>query len=100
MDAIGATWKDGRIAPDGPVDWPEGCRLRIEPEPAQAETSGWCEEGWSDSPEAIVDWLAWYDSLEPLIFTPEEKAELGDWRRQVKEYTIANMAEGIEDLFE
>ena len=46
---------------------------------------------------AIADWLAWYDSLEPLIMTTEEEAELADWRRKVKEYTIARMQEGFED---
>ncbi len=33
MGEIHAVWKDGRIIPEGPVDWPEGCRLRIEPDP-------------------------------------------------------------------
>lgn len=55
------------------------------------------EEDWSNTPEAIADWLAWYDSLEPLVFTPEEEADLQDSRRRVKEYTIAHMNEGIGD---
>jgi hypothetical protein len=62
-------------------------------------SSGTSEEGaedWSNAPEAIADWLARYDSLEPLVFTPEEAADLRGWRRQVKEYTIAHMDEGIE----
>ena len=96
MGEVHAVWKDGRIIPDGPINWPEGCRLRIEPEPAQPATGGDQTEDWSSSPEAIADWLAWYDSLEPLVFTPEEE-ELGDWRRRVKEYTIAHMNEGIGD---
>ena len=54
-------------------------------------------EDWSNAPEAIADWLAWYDSLEPLVFTPEEEADLRDWRRRVKEYTIDRMNEGIGD---
>ncbi len=49
----------------------------------------------SNSPQAVADWLAWYDSLEPLVYTPEEAADLRDWRRRVKEYTIAHMNEGI-----
>ena len=79
---------------------PEGCRLRIVPDFVQAEPEEMRDEDWSNSPEAIADWLSWYDSLEPLIFTPEEESELSDWRRQVKEYTIANMNQGIEGLFE
>jgi hypothetical protein len=97
VSEVHAVWKDGRIIPDGPVDWPEGCRLRIEPEPGPPEAGDDPAEGWSDSPEAIADWLAWYDSLEPLVFTPAEEADLRDWRRRVKEYTIAHMNEGIGD---
>ena len=36
---------------------------------------GVTEEEWSNTPEAIADWLKWYDSLEPLVMTPEEQAE-------------------------
>ncbi len=84
--------------PDVPVDWPEGCRLTIEPETAQSRRS--IEEDWSNSPEAVADWLAWYDSLEPLEFTAEEEADLADWRQKIKEYTIAKMHKGIEGLAE
>jgi hypothetical protein len=92
---VHAVWKNGRIIPEGRIDWPEGCRLRIEPDPVQPEPGEDQAEDWSNSPEAIADWLAWYDSLEPLVFTPEEAADLRDWRRRVKEYTIAHMNEGI-----
>jgi hypothetical protein len=91
VNAIRATWKDGKIVPDGPVDWPEGCRFLIESDPEAPEPVGRREEDWSNSPEAIADWLAWYASLEPLVFTPEEEADLAAWRQKVKEYTIAKM---------
>jgi hypothetical protein len=100
VEVVRATWKNGRIVPDGPVDWPEGCRLMIEPETLEAGFVGLREEDWSTSPEAITDWLAWYDSLDPLEFTPEERADLAEWRQKVKEYTIANMHQGIEGLSE
>jgi predicted DNA-binding antitoxin AbrB/MazE fold protein len=99
---IHATWINGRIVPDDPVDLPEGCRLRVEVEPELAEpaTIGISEEDWDNSPEAISEWLEWYKSLEPLVFTAEEEADLARWRRKVKEYTIANMDDGIENLWE
>ena len=75
---VHAVWKDGRIIPEGPIDWPEGCRLRIEPDPVQPTPGEDRAEDWSNSPEAIADWLAWYDSLEPLVLTPEEEADLRD----------------------
>ena len=85
---------------DGPVNWPEGYRLRVEPDLAQDEPTGVGEEDWSNTPEAIADWLKWYDSLEPLIFTPEEEADMAAWRQKVKEHTIANMHKHVEGLFE
>jgi hypothetical protein len=98
VEVIRATWKIGQIVPDGPVDWPEGCRLLVEPELVDAKAIGVGEAEWSNSPEAISDWLAWYDSLEPLEITSDEAADLADWRQKVKEYTIANMHKGIEGL--
>jgi hypothetical protein len=97
---IHATWKNGQIVPDGPVNLPEGCRLAVEPELAESGTIGISEEDWPKSPEAISAWLDWYDSLEPLIFTPEEEADIAQGRQKVKDYTIANMHKGIEDLWE
>jgi hypothetical protein len=100
VECIRATWKNGRIVPEGPVDWPEGCRLVVEPEAAEARPGEARDEVWSNSPEAVADWLAWYDSLEPLEITAAEQAELADWRQRVKELTIANMHNGIEGLSE
>ncbi len=95
MNAIRATWKDGKIVPDGRVDRPEGCRLLIESDPEAPEPIGVREEARSDSPEAIAG-LAWCDSIEPLIPTPVEEADLAAWRRKVKEHTIAKVREQFE----
>lgn len=70
MNVIEGTFENGQIVPDGPPDWPEGCRLRIEP--VAAEPVG--DASNSDEPETaeqIEDWLRWYHALEPLEFTPE-----------------------------
>lgn len=99
MSAIQGTWREGRIILDEPVQWPEGRRVRVEPLAAEA-AFGLSEEEWSDTPEAIADWLQWYDSLEPLEMTPEEEVRLADWRTQIKEHTIATMHEAIEGTLE
>ena len=70
----------------------------VEPEVAEVMPIGVGDEDWSVSPEAVSDWLAWYDSLEPLLITPEEEADLAEWRQKVKAYTIANMYQRIEGL--
>jgi hypothetical protein len=74
--------------------------LLVELEKTEASAIGIGDEDWSDSPEAVSNWLAWYDSLEPLEITPEEVAVLAEWRRKVKDYTISNMHKGIEGLSE
>lgn len=98
MKTITATWKNGQIQPDESADWPDGCRLRIEPLDEQG-CLGMREEDWSSTPEAVADWLKWYDSLEPLEFTAEEEAEMAAWRNKVKKFSIANMGKSVEGLF-
>ena len=101
MNAIKGTFKNGQIVLDAPADWPEGCRVTVEPVPEE-ETFGIREEDWPDTPEGIAEWLRWYDSLEPLVMTPEEEAEWQAARKAQKEYEIAHFEEWskrIEDLF-
>ena len=99
MNAVKGTWKNGRIVLDGPIDWPDGCRLAIAPLPEE-EIVGIREEDWPTTPEAMADWLKWYDSLEPLEITADEAVEFEAWRRKVKEYSIAKTEERIAGLFE
>lgn len=99
VDKIQATWKNGQVVLDSPVDWPEGSRLLIEPEFSK-ESIGMREDEWSNTPEAVAAWLRWYDSLEPLVFTPAEEAALAEWRQRMKEHSIAHMHKGIAELFE
>jgi len=98
MNAINATWKNGQIVPDEQVDWPEGCRLVIEPVPSPG-TLGLREEDWPDTPEGLADWQRWYDSLEPLLLTPDEEAAWRAARQAQKDFEKANFdnwARGIE----
>ena len=58
MNAIKATWTDGRIVPAEPVDWPEGSELLVEPL-APSEKIGLDESEWKDDPRSVADWIAW-----------------------------------------
>ena len=100
MSAIRATWKNGQIVPDDPIDLPEGMRLLIEPDPLHAEPSETREPGWSNSPDAIADWLKWSNSLEPLIMTAAEEANTEAWLKKMDEYGIAKMDQRMKDLFQ
>jgi hypothetical protein len=99
MNTVKGTWKNGQVVLDSPTDWPDGCRVLVEPAP-EGVTIGIREEDWPTTPQAIADWLQWYDSLEPIEITPEEEANLAAWRQQVKAYSIAKQSERIQGLFE
>src|SRR4051812_13967026 len=74
MKAIKATWRDGRIVPSEPVDWPEGSELVVEPAPGGAEKIGLDESEWRDDPEAVAEFEAWVHTIEPLLLSDEERA--------------------------
>ncbi len=69
------TWKNGQVILDSPAERPEGCRVIIEPISDETGTLGITEQVWPQSPEAIPDWLAWFDSIEPIEMTAEEEAQ-------------------------
>jgi hypothetical protein len=98
MTAIKATWINGRIVPSGPVDWPEGSELLVEPLPSRIKI-GLDEAEWDDSPEALADWEAWVKSIEPLEFTDEEVESLARFREEFRRYNIEAVRKqmGLED---
>jgi len=73
MTTIKAIVRNGRIEVDEPIDLPDRTELRI-PIPDFAPTLGIRDDEWSDTPEAIEAWIRWYDLLEPMEFTPAERA--------------------------
>src|SRR5581483_4541311 len=97
MDSIRGTFQNGQIILSQPADWPEGTSVSVVPM-TSTETFGIREEDWRTDPESIAAWLKWYDSLEPLEFTPEERTDIAAWRQRVKEHSAAHMAESIEGL--
>jgi hypothetical protein len=95
VSEIRATWKQGQVVLDGPVNWPEGLRLVVEPD-------RWDEVGDDEGPmgpDEISRTLAAMEKLEPFDLTNEEAAELDSWEQQVNQYTIANMDNGLKDAF-
>ena len=74
MNAIRATWRNEQIVPDEPVDWPEGCRLRVEPDHL-SEMNGMSEEEQGDDPESIARWIAEFEAIPPMQMTPDEETE-------------------------
>jgi hypothetical protein len=97
MSAIKGIYKDGRVVLETPADWPEGTEVMVHPVGSE-DLLGVREEDWPETPEAIAAWLKWYDSLEPLIFTDEERVAWEAARQEQKEFEKATFAERAEKL--
>ena len=101
MNALKGIIRDGQVVLEQPADWPDGTEVRIAPAAtAQASDEELSEEGWPNTPEAIADWLKWYDSLKPLIITPEEEADTEAWLRKINDYGRAKLEKDVEDIFQ
>lgn len=87
MNAIKATWTNGQIVPAEPIDWPDGIELLVEPVPA-GEKIGMTEDEWRDDPKSIADWIAWVDTIEPMIWAEGEREE---YERYLKEHRRLNI---------
>lgn len=87
MQAIKATWTNGQIVPAEPVDWPEGSELLVEPVPS-SEIFGLDESQWRDDPQSIADWMAWADTIEPLVLSDAERAEMERYRAEHRRLNI------------
>jgi hypothetical protein len=82
MNAILSVVKNGRIEVDAPPDWPDGAPVRVELGLSLKAT----DEERPETPEEIEDWIRWFQSLEPLVMTPEEEAAWEADRKAQKEF--------------
>ncbi len=99
MTMIKAIVRNGQIEVEKPVDLPDGTELTIRLPDLPVGSDGADE---SEPPEAIDGWLRWYDSLEPLEFTQDERAAWEAARREQKEFELAQWeksSRGIENQF-
>ncbi len=96
MTTIKATVRGGRLEVDQPINLPDGTELLI-PLPNGAGATD--DDDWDNSPEAIAEWLKWYDSLAPLIFTEEERAALEADRKARREWELAHFDEHADQLW-
>ena len=97
MNAIKATWTNGRIVPAEPVDWPEGIELLVEPVPA-GEKIGMTEDEWRDDPKSIAAWIAAVDKIEPLIWAKGEREKYERYREQSRQFNIEAVRKQMEDM--
>jgi len=87
MNVVRAIWTNGRILPSGPVDWPDGSELIVEPV-ATAEQIGIDESEWQDDAESIAAWLARVDAIPPRLLDDEERTESERYREEHRRFNI------------
>lgn len=97
MDAVKAIVKGGRVELLAPPEWPDGTEVVVRPVVGNGGL-GVPEEDWGDGLEAAARWLEWYDSLEPLLFTEEERASWETARLDRKALEKATFASRAEEL--
>lgn len=97
MNALMGTVKNGLVVLDEPGDLPDGSRVVVQPVES-LETFGVSEADWRDSPQAIADWIGWYDSLEPIELTAAAEAEFAAFRERQKELGKTSFDERSERL--
>src|SRR5438128_3317175 len=95
MDAIKAVVRNGHIEIDGPLDLPDGTQLLIVPTSAVDDDA---QENSDNSPEEISAWLKWYDSLQPLILTQEERLAWDEDQSARRAWEQAHADERAEKL--
>lgn len=84
MSAITGRVENGLVILDEPASLAEGSRVVVQPLDG-AEPLGVSESQWQDTPEAIADWIAWYDSLEPIILSPDDEQSMAAYRQRQHE---------------
>jgi hypothetical protein len=94
MSAIRGKVTDGKIEIPAPPDWPDG--LEVEVRPADEEF-GCTEDEQGDDPESIAAWIAQFDARPRLIMSPEEEAEMNEWRQKVKAFNVEAVRRQMEE---
>lgn len=101
MSTIRGTIRDGKVVLDAPPGWPEGTLVDVAPA-EDARDVGPSEDEQGNDPESIASWIAWAESVQPLILTAEDEERIRQARSDQKAWELANWeAHGkkIENLF-
>jgi hypothetical protein len=98
MNAVKAVWMNGQIVPAGPVDWPEGSELLVEPIVPDGDKIGLAEEEWRDDPESIAAWIAAVEKIEPLVWADEEREAYDRYRDASRQFSVDAVRKQMEEM--
>jgi hypothetical protein len=63
---------DRRIELRAPDDLPDGTEVLVDLTPLSPGKIGLSEAEWRDDAEALADWAAWLDTIEPVAFAADD----------------------------
>ena len=72
MTTSTATVRNRNFELDSPLDPPDGTKLVLSLSIHPQENR---DDSCADTPETISAWVQWFDSLEPVEFTPEARTK-------------------------
>jgi hypothetical protein len=67
MNSIWTVVSDRRISVPAPGDMPDGTEVLVNLSMAEGKI-GLDESEWRDDPQALADWAAWLETIEPISF--------------------------------
>lgn len=94
MPHVHGTVQGGVVVPHTPIDLPDGSEVQISYE--FGEQVGMREEDWPTTPEGIAALIESWKEREPLIYTPEELAEIRAGREWFKQYELDRQRREME----
>lgn len=71
MTSIRTVVYERRIELTAPDDIPDGTEVFVDVTPVGTGKIGLTESEWRDDAEALADWAAWLDTIEPVAFAAD-----------------------------
>jgi hypothetical protein len=93
MKAIRAIVHDRRIELPAPDGLPDGTEVLVDLTPLPPGKIGLREAEWRDDADALADWAAWLETIEPVAFAADD-AFAAEFRRFNVEAVRKEMQEG------
>lgn len=90
MQPIFGTYRDGHVALDAPVSWPEGMKVEVAPAELSEQpihSLGLDERTWVETPENRAGLIASMEAYDPPEISDEEWAEFEAGLKWMADYT-------------
>jgi hypothetical protein len=85
----------GRVELKEPINLPDGTEVSLAILESRSEINS--DEAWDHTPAGVADWLKWYDSLQPLMMTPQEEADAQSWLQHMSARGAAELSQSTAD---